>query len=402
MLGAVNVKVIWSGVYFAASVVQLVLCLYASLLGTAKKRKILDFILLVTLSFATAYLAATAVSDHYAEIPIAALYAVVPCFVYSIAGVLYEFFKSKKRLTSNSIKETLDNLDSAVCFADKNGKIVLINYKMSELASRLLGEYPQTLSQILTALQTVQAIDKQLSIYKFSDDKIWRFSTVELKDPEGYTQTTAQDVTAIYLANEKLETENAELKKIISEIKLLYVRLADRIREQEALNLKMRLHNEIGASLISISQMTLEPASDVESQVKKLQSAVWYLANVDVERSSLERARRQAEEIGVRLEYRGEIPAEDRLKDLFALITQECVSNCVNHAKGNEVVFDISENGDVYSVIVTNNGENPTEKIREGGGLSSLRYSVEKEGGSMTIASEPRFAITLTLPKGEK
>ena len=61
----------------------------------------------------------------------------------------------------------------------------------------------------------------------------------------GFTQTTAQDVTEIYETTAKLKEDNEELHVTIKEILKLYDRLSDRVREQETLALKIRVHNEM-------------------------------------------------------------------------------------------------------------------------------------------------------------
>ena len=50
---------------------------------------------------------------------------------------------------------------------------------------------------------------------------------------------------------------------------------------------------------------------------------------------------------------------------------------------------------------MTNNGAVPTEPIKEGSGLSSLRRSIEAAGGEMYTAYKPRFALLITVPGEE-
>jgi Lhr-like helicase len=49
-------------------------------------------------------------------------------------------------------------------------------------------------------------------------------------------------------------------------------------------------------------------------------------------------------------------------------------------------------------VAITNNGAPPKAKIKEGGGLSSLRRRIEKAGGTVTVHSLPVFVLEVTLP----
>ena len=55
----------------------------------------------------------------------------------------------------------------------------------------------------------------------------------------------------------------------------------------------------------------------------------------------------------------------------------------------------------IIRVVITNNGEVPKEKPKEGSGLSSLRRSVESSGGEMYISHIPAFALILNIPGKE-
>ena len=47
-------------------------------------------------------------------------------FVFAAAGTVRERKKSKGFLSPLSVKQALDNLDSGICFVDKNDRIILI------------------------------------------------------------------------------------------------------------------------------------------------------------------------------------------------------------------------------------------------------------------------------------
>jgi hypothetical protein len=49
----------------------------------------------------------------------------------------------------------------------------------------------------------------------------------------------------------------------------------------------------------------------------------------------------------------------------------------------------------------TNDGTKPEEPITEGGGLGSLRRKLEGMGALMVVESQPEFALTVTVRKGE-
>ena len=165
--------------------------------------------------------------------------------------------------------------------------------------------------------------------------------------------------------------------------------------------MKNRIHNNIGASLIAISEiMNNTKDGDMEQQLRLLQDAVGYFSDDrTVCDNTFDELRLKAAEMNVKLVLKGNIPENTANEGLIVAAVRECVTNCINHAKGNRVTVDITEHFDIYTVIITNNGEPPKDNIREGGGLSNLRRSIETAGGEMHISHSPAFALILNLPR---
>ena len=313
----------------------------------------------------------------------------------------------KNNLSPYAIKEAMDDLSTGVFFADESCRIILCNRTMGELSSVLIGSYPQTSVEMQAALNNprkpsgVIRISDNPVLHRFPDGKVWRFCTAVLPEPHGFIQTTAQDVTELHGANERLSLENEEMRKVNASLKKMYERLSDRIREQETLDLKTRIHNNIGASLIAISEiMNNTKDGDMEQQLRLLQDAVGYFSDDrTVCDNTFDELRLKAAEMNVKLVLKVNIPENTANEGLIVAAVRECVTNCINHAKGNRVTVDITEHFDIYTVIITNNGEPPKDNIREGGGLSNLRRSIETAGGEMHISHSPAFALILNLPR---
>ena len=329
--------------------------------------------------------------------------------VYSIVFQLLEYKKNVNRLSPTSVKEAFDDLEAGICFSNDYGRIILINSSMNDLSYKLLGRYPQMISELQKALETVPAksgVEKpDDALYKFDDGKVWRFCSYGLTgELSGFTQITAQDVTEVFNANAQLRESNAQLHQTISEILKQYDRLSDRVREQETLAIKIKVHNEIGQSLLAIAQMIQTgDVSDVDEKIKDLQYAVWHLTPLsDCVSDSLEAVRKQALSMGITLVTEGTLPNDEQNRSIALLAITNCVTNCYKHANGKTVFVNVQNIEEKFIITVTNDGIAPDKPIKEGGGLSSLRRTVENVGGSMKIDFAPRFVLTVILQGEEK
>ena len=404
-------KLLLSGGLFIATFFVGALTLYEII----RKRKpikcflnILIFIILfVFLSYVTAFSTA---SDEVTYIPIpyfAVVIIAVLVLIYSLLGFIKDFRNLKNEISPLSIKQALDNLNSGICFSDKQGRIILINRTMGELFYTVIGSYPRTLSEIKTALERLEKTDSANGeeIYRFPDGNVWKMSYTVLTESslEGFVQTVAQDVTELFEANKRIENENEQLRVTNEKIAQMLERLSERIRQQETLDLKMRVHNDIGSSLIKISRIISGGADeDMETQLRLLRSAVGYFSTERIlYAKTLDDIVSSAREMNVELVFDGEIPEDEGVRRLITLACRECVTNCVKHAGGDRVFVRIIPQNGCYSVSITNNGAAPDGEITEGGGLSSLRKRVENAGGKMNVLHFPDFELQLLLKKGE-
>ena len=73
----------------------------------------------------------------------------------------------------------------------------------------------------------------------------------------------------------------------------------------------------------------------------------------------------------------------------------------MHHAKASALTITLYGISNYFVIEYTNNGKNPEKPISEGGGLSSLRQSVEKDGGIMETQVSPQFLLRLKIPVKE-
>ena len=212
---------------------------------------------------------------------------------------------------------------------------------------------------------------------------------------------TAHNVTELYNGNVRQTAINDELKEVNRKLQKMYERMADDIKEKESLDLKIHIHDTIGRSLLTIRDI-IESDETTDKKLEALQESTAVLTSDRVTASgTMDEVIQTAKILGVTVTVNGYLPTDSLAEELTVAAAKECVTNCIKHAKGNEVYICICKQKDLFDITITNNGVAPSEPIKEGSGLSSLRRSIESAGGEMHTAYKPRFALLLTLPEKE-
>ena len=320
---------------------------------------------------------------------------------YLIRRIRNEDEKYKKDLSVYSIKQTLDHLKCGICFCDDIGQIVLCNEKMYQLGYMLTGENLQSYLLLKEALEAKQysngisKVGKKKNLYYFPNGTVWDFRQEKLEDPslQGYIQVLALDVTNLYFNSEKIQKSNEELIRLNKEIRKMYECIDDQIREEETLAMKIRL--------LAVRQLLEEEAEPekMKGQLKTIrQTAQILLGNMEeVQDENKESITEKAEKLGITVFVTGSMPEEEYQKLLIDQAIMECMTNCARHAGGTRVFVKITNNKVLCKVQITNNGKKPAEGSQEGGGLTSLRKTVEREGGNMQVIFSPEFELILLL-----
>lgn len=308
-----------------------------------------------------------------------------------------------ERITPDSIREATNDVTMGICFADPAGRIILCNETMRGLSYMMIGFYPQMIGELDTVLFPPGPNGERSSsgIFFFPNGNVRQFnsSRITVSGEEGWRQMTAQDITELYHVSEHLESENRRLAETNRKLRAMYDRMTDDIRERESLEMKVRVHDTMGRSLITIQDI-MENSDEADKKLAELKEAVSILSESSSSpRGDIYYEIKNCEKLGVRLILNGYVPNDIRLERLVVAAIRECATNCVKHAHGTYVAVNIQKRFGIYSVTITNDGEKPKGKITEGSGLSSLRRSVEAAGGEMLTAHSPRFALLLNLPE---
>lgn len=306
---------------------------------------------------------------------------------------ILRFLKRDKKLDINSIKEAIDNLPIGVCFFDNRGALRLCNKKMYEIGYDLLKRDIQYLDSFK---QSLNQEDELVKDHILSDHRVYRVSFNKIEG--GFTEVVALDVSELFYTSEELSRETKALKEIANRLERLSKNVLVLTREEEVLNMKIRLHDEIGKGIVA-TRWTLKNNLPTDSLDLELwEDAIDFLRknNKEVKRESpLSELKKVSKAIGVDIKMEGKLPKDEEAAYIIVTALRECVTNTKRHSGGDEVYIEIQE--EPLKIEITNNGKKPEEEIVEGGGLSNLREKVEKQGGRMRVYSSPEFKLEITI-----
>ena len=350
-------------------------------------------------------------AEHILHLPyVLAFAATVVSLTLAVRSILLET-KNRKTINNTSIKESFDNLPTGVCFFNESGLPALCNRAMHRFSFAVSGKDVQFITDLGDLLnedfEPIDGVVKDGKVFTVSDGRAWQLEKRTVTDENGgiYTQFVALDVTDLQQNRVELTEENNQLRRAQTELKRLSANVVAVTREEEILNTKMRVHDEMGRCLIEArSHLKDGNGSIPESMVHSWRRAVSMLKynNETSDDDMLSQIRQTCESVRLGFKQTGTLPKEEAAAYILTCAVRECVTNAVRYAGASELYADFTETEADATVVVYNDGKQPDSEIIEGGGLSTLRRRVERAGGTMTVQSRPRFQLTVTVPKGKE
>lgn len=204
----------------------------------------------------------------------------------------------------------------------------------------------------------------------------------------------------LVIRNKRLSSVNERLRRYSSEIEHVTA-------EKEILAAKIRVHDDVGRSLLAFRSYLAKPMSERDRNgllfLWRYTISVMKKEAVTVAQSNdWELLLKAAEAVDVKIELRGELPEKGNIRAVITAAIHECLTNTVKHAKGNRLYMNIKSSDTSLTAEITNNGEQPKGEIKETGGLKNLRHIAESAGVAMTVESTPRFLLRLDFQKGDE
>ena len=309
-----------------------------------------------------------------------------------------------KKLRVNAIKESFDQLPTAVCFFDNLGGIVLCNRQMYRLSQYLFQSDMQYLGEVKIALASppdgVVRLSDMEDTYRFPDKTVWQFEWMKVTDRYGevYTQLTAADITELHRALVQLADDNRKLDEDAKKLRELSENVEAVAKEKELLAAKSAMHDSLAACITVTKQYLAGDLGEVDAGMvlQEWEKSIAFREAALL--SAKEKLFHDAKSSGVMVQMKGEEP-KGSAADLMYVAMQVCLNNAIQYAQATELEINIWNNADNYTVMIGNNGKQPEQTIMEGGGLTNLRHRIEAAGGTMNVQSLPKFSLIIDIPK---
>lgn len=328
---------------------------------------------------------------------------------------LYYVLRWKRvRITPASIKEGMDKLPAGLCYHNEQGVLKLINHRMDYICRAVTGGPLFDANEFWRRLVAGDVLEGN-SVEKLGDAPIitlyegitLSFTKIEREiGSKRLFEVRATDITNQYALNLELRKYNDELRSLNRRLEQYSENVLDITREREILAAKVNIHDMLGKALLVTKRYIENGDADItKDELTNVWNGTLYLfdggfTDKDSE-VNLDELYDAAKLMGIRLNVEGRIPKDNRILRFVMSGARECLTNAVHHAKASELQIHLHDSYGFTVIDFTNDGIQPEKEISEGGGLSTLRRSVEESGGVMETYISPKFILRLKIPAKE-
>lgn len=339
---------------------------------------------------------------------------------------LFLYKKSRDMITTRSIKESIDLLPDGVCFSTDRGMPILMNSRMRQLCTEFTGEGLMDTEKFWRDLRNgnvrkgIRPLKQREAAFIDTNGQVWDFRRSRLSyGGEKVTEISAVNITTQYHLHKELVERYERLNDVNSRLHHFSEEVEKVTREKEILAAKIKLHDEIGRSLLilrsyltetpekSIQTETPEKSAQTEKRDRSRLLPLWQYIVTSMQEGTILKERedsllllkKEAADFNMDIFLEGLLPANPSVRNVIFAAVRECAGNTAKHARGDRLFITIHDTEENTEVFITNNGNAPGGSIHETGGLKNLRKMVEERGGSMQIKSSPVFVLHLCFPE---
>jgi signal transduction histidine kinase len=212
------------------------------------------------------------------------------------------------------------------------------------------------------------------------------------------TQVTAVDVTRLDAEGRRQEAIGRDLEAALGALERSVAAMAESAEADEAQGVRADVHDRLGQPLAVLHQIQQggigQYAQDALTEaLRDLRRA---LAGVQSGPATLAEVVTRFAQTGVEVRLSGADPGGETGRTLAAVL-MEAAANAVRHAGARVVEARIAASGGIVRLDVVDDGAPPPPEIREGTGLAGIRARASRLGGSVEVATRPRYHLTVTV-----
>ncbi len=319
----------------------------------------------------------------------------------------FNFRARRRRIHPGSVKESVDQLSTGVCYYFKDGRIKLQNVMMEKIWRELSGKNltdGRVLWDAVSGGETLRGTcinSGETPIHILPDGTVrsWQRREVHTDGMELY-EVLAADVTEEYSLVRDLEEKEERLRHRSMRLKVIGERIDALNIEKEILDSKIRLHDDWGRALITAKAYIEDPDEEKKREFLSLWNRnISYVEENEqsVAQDAYDDIFNSAKSLGLTIDIDEELPTDYETRNILIQAMAVCIGNMVKHAEGKTLHIQTAHREKTCVYTFTNDGRPPEETVEEKGGLKNLRRKVEAQGGQMSIESTPRFALHIEL-----
>ncbi len=399
-------------ILIAASLLELMLLiLHFAVMAAGSKKRLGLFVDLALGLLAFFFLCVFRFLNHNPEVRVTGLLSIpfmVPFYlqiaflfavtIWCIAGSCMVFVRRKNTLNKDSVIEAVNNMECGLLYSDSHGKIVLANRKMMRLVRIFSEKRILDADELWRSIISFEKNDRAKRIdftmwpaFLLKNGEVWSFQRSYISDSDKrYMEIVARNVTTLY--GKRIDTENSigELSQLQSRLGEVLKNISEGGNEEELLNYKIRIHDQLGNAILRTRQLLRTDSEDIKNAAQIFN--VWdntikafknnRLEGEHNKAGSVDALYKQAKTLGIDLVMFGSFPI---CNEVAVRAVREAMYNSIRHAYANTLTVESYKEQDGYHVRIYDDGKCDVKTITEGGGLKALRRAVEELGGQMNV-----------------
>ena len=303
----------------------------------------------------------------------------------------------KRSITPAAVKRLLDQMPCGVCCWRDSGRVLFSNICMNRLCVSLTGGHLCNGNHFHDKIK-----DEILTV----DGRVWRFVCRDIAfGGETLHEMIASDITAEYAKTQALEQDKAELSRLKGELQAYSMRIEDTVRQQEILQAKVSIHDEMNRLMLSTMAADKTDAAALDRIFSQWeQNALFLCMQADDESADKKEAERLndlAKSLGIRLIWQAELPSAmtEKQRALFFTAAQEAVINAAKHAGATSLDISFTQSAQALICDFVNDGIIPSEDVRFVGGLKNLALLAGEQSACVVAKCAERFTLSLRFQK---